>query len=258
VSDWSTGAGLSGWNLYDGPGHAGNGRRSPGAVSVLGGLLTITGDSAGTSEGMAWMPGQKYGRWEARVKSPQGASAYNSLLLLWPDAENFPVGGEVDFMEISDQSRQKTELFLHYGADNSQENGSVAIDATQWHNWAVEWTPDHIAAFVDGKQWYRTTDTSHLPPGPMHLCIQLDYFPDGHSAGGGAQEMVAWAKQYPLGASGSGSSGSGSSGGSTDTGSTDSGSTGTGLADGATSGAVIGASSGGDAASSSDSSRAGG
>src|SRR5690349_12942128 len=32
------------WEVYDGPGHAGNGRRTPEAVSVRDGLLTITGD----------------------------------------------------------------------------------------------------------------------------------------------------------------------------------------------------------------------
>jgi hypothetical protein len=183
------------WGMYDGPGHAGNGRRTPTAASILGGLLTITGDAQGNSEGMAWNPGQKYGRWEGCVKSPPGADSLHSLLLLWPDAENWPVGGEVDFMEISDPARQSVDGFLHYGADNSQETANTKIDATGWHAWAVEWTQQHIAYYVDGKQWFQTTDTSHLPPGPMHLCIQLDYFGGGASAG--AKEIVNWVRQYP-------------------------------------------------------------
>ncbi|MFC4946369.1 glycoside hydrolase family 16 protein [Pseudonocardia sp. GCM10023141] len=190
-------AGLGGWGLYDGAGHGGNGRRTPSAASVLGGVLTIAGDAAGNTEGMAWGKGQKYGRWEGRVKAPVGAKDYNALLLLWPDAENWPVGGEVDFMEMSDHSRQSTNMFLHYGSSNSQLSGTVNIDATQWHNWAVEWTPDHIATFVDGKEWFRTTDKSALPPGPMHLCIQLDYFP-GSGGGGNNQMQVDWIKQYAL------------------------------------------------------------
>ena len=51
------------WRLYDGPGHVDNGRRSPAAIETSGGLLTITGDAKGTTGGMAWIPGQKYGRW---------------------------------------------------------------------------------------------------------------------------------------------------------------------------------------------------
>jgi hypothetical protein len=195
-SDDFTG-GTDGWNIYDGPGHAGNGTRTPDAVSIQDGMLTITGDSEGNTAGMAWMPGQKYGRWEGRVKAPASDESYNALLLLWPDAENFPEGGEVDFMEMMDHTRQKTNMFLHYGADNSQVSGDVEIDATQWHNWAVEWSPKGITAYVDGEQWWQTTDTSILPPGPMHLCIQLDWFPKG----GDVQEstmQVDWVKQYAM------------------------------------------------------------
>ena len=197
---------------HDGAGHAGNGRRSPSQVSIADGLLTLTGDEQGNSAGMAWNPGQMYGRWEGCVQSPPGADSLHALLLLWPDAENWPVGGEVDFMEISDSSRQSVDGFLHYGADNQQEVANTKIDATQWHAWAVEWTPQHIAYYVDGKQWFETTDTSHLPPGPMHLTIQLDYF--GGNASGGAKQHVDWVRQYP--ASGGGASpGTSTSGGNT-------------------------------------------
>ena len=168
-------------------------------MSVQNGVLTITGDSQGNTEGMAWNPGQMYGRWEGRVRAPASDETYNALMLLWPDAENFPVGGEIDFMEMMDETRQTTDFFLHYGPNNNQVHGEVRIDATQWHNWAVEWTPTHVAAFVDGREWYRTTDVSILPPGPMHLCVQLDWFPN--SGSGSVQESymhVDWVKQYSL------------------------------------------------------------
>jgi Glycosyl hydrolases family 16 len=191
---------LSQWGLYDGAGHAGKGRRSPSAATVANGILTISGDSNGTTDGMAWGTGQKYGRWEGRVRAPASDPTYNALLLLWPDAENYPVGGEIDFMEMTDHTRQSTNLFLHYGADDSQVHGEVAIDATQWHNWAVEWTPKGVTTYVDGKPWYHTDDTSILPPGPMHLCIQLDWFPkDGEGGSVRPSEMqVDWVKQYAV------------------------------------------------------------
>jgi hypothetical protein len=195
-------AGLSGWNLYDGPGHAGNGRRSPGAATTAGGVLTISGDSKGTTEGMAWRLGaSKYGRWEGRMRAPVSDPSYNALMLLWPDAENFPVGGEIDFVEMLDHTRKTTDLFLHYGASNNQVHGQVAIDATQWHNWAVEWTPRGVAAYVDGKVWWSTSDTSILPPGPMHLCLQLDWFPKG-GAVTPSQMFVDWVAFYPVDGSG--------------------------------------------------------
>lgn len=190
-----------GWSLYDGPGHAGNGRRTPSAVTVRDGVLTMNGDAAGNTGGMAWLPGSMYGRWEARVRAPVSDPTYHAVLLLWPDAENWPVGGEVDFMEMFDPARQTTEFFLHYGADNSQVHGSVDVDATGWHDWAVEWGPGHIAAYVDGREWFRTTDTSTFPPGPMHMTIQLDWFPDGGAVTPSSMQ-VDWVRFYPITGSG--------------------------------------------------------
>jgi hypothetical protein len=189
---------LSNWGVYDGPGHAGKGRRSPSAVSVSGGLLTISGDANGTTGGMAWRLGDaKYGRWEARVKSPVADPAYHAVMLLWPDAENWPAGGEVDFMEISDGTRQKTDFFLHYGAADHQLHGEKVIDATQWHNWAVEWTPTTITGYVDGVAWFSTSRADALPPGPMHLTLQLDWFP-GSGAARQSEMQVDWVRHYPV------------------------------------------------------------
>ncbi|MER5674806.1 glycoside hydrolase family 16 protein, partial [Pseudonocardia alni] len=185
-----------GWSVYDGPGHAGNGRRTPAAVAVSGGALTITGDGDGNSGGMAWTPGSRYGRWEARMRVPAGDPSYHAVLLLWPDAENWPVGGEVDFMENADPTRRRTDFFLHYGASNSQLHDAVTVDATQWHDWAVEWAPDHVTGYLDGRPWFTTTDTSVLPPGSMHMTVQLDWF------GGGSPQpssmQLDWVRFYPI------------------------------------------------------------
>jgi hypothetical protein len=189
---------LKAWGLYDGAGHGGKGKRTPDAVTVKDGIMTITGDAAGNTDGMAWNSGQKYGRWEGRVKAPVSDPSYHAVMLLWPDAENWPVGGEVDFMEMSDHTRQSTDMFLHYGKDNSQLQGNVKVDATQWHNWAVEWTPTHITTFLDGKQWWTTSKTAALPPGPMHLTLQLDWFPRSGASVQKSQMDVDWVRQYPL------------------------------------------------------------
>jgi licheninase len=158
--------------------------------------MIITGDAQGNSAGMAWNPGQMYGRWEVRVKSPVASPNYHSVLLLWPDAEDWPAGGEIDFMEIFDPTRQNVSASLHYSRLNQVDSANITIDATQWHNWAVEWTPQKITIYVDGVPWASTTNTAHFPPRPMHLCIQLDNFGGDISQGG--QMIVAWARQYPV------------------------------------------------------------
>jgi hypothetical protein len=185
------------WTPYNGPGHGGNGRRTSEAISVADGQLTITGSENGDAGGMSWGGSQQYGRWEGCVRSPApAADSLHTLLLLWPTEENWPVGGEVDFMEISDGARKKVEGFLHFGEDNSQTHGEVALDATQWHAFAVEWTPEKITYFADGEPWFTDTERSHNPPGPMHLTVQLDYF--GGDASGGAEMNVDWVRQWPL------------------------------------------------------------
>jgi hypothetical protein len=199
AEDFATDPAQSEWSLYDGPGHGGNGLRSPSAISVTNGILTIAGDADGTTGGMSWGGGAKYGRWEARVRAPVADPTYNAVMLLWPDEENFPVGGEIDFMEMMDETRQKTDFFLHYGEDNRQLHGETRIDGTQWHNWAVEWAPDHITAYVDGQEWFTTTQTEAFPPGPMHLTLQLDWFPqDGDGAVQPSAMYVDWVRYYPI------------------------------------------------------------
>lgn len=57
--------------------------------------------------------------------------------------------------------------------------------------------PTRVAMYVDGVQWWEAADPAHLPPpGPMHLCIQLDNF--GANLSDGASITVDWARQYPL------------------------------------------------------------
>ena len=196
VDDFTDPSSLDAWDRYDGVGHAGNGVRTPSAISVDDGQVTIKGDAEGNSGGMAWNPGQMYGRWEVCAKSSVASPNYHSVALLWPDAEDWPAGGEADFMEITDPARQTVEGWLHHGPEGSKETSSVQIDATQWHSWAVEWTPKHVAYYVDGRMWWETTDPSHLPPRPMHLCLQVDNFGGDVSQGG--QLSVDWARQYPV------------------------------------------------------------
>ncbi|MFR9803162.1 family 16 glycosylhydrolase [Pseudonocardia sp. RS010] len=172
--------GLDKWGVYDGAGHGGNGRRTPDAVSTSGGILTIRGDSDGDTGGLAFHDSRQYGRYEMRARFPAGDSQYHPVLILWPSDIEWPRGGEIDFAE-TDSASAGVSFFLHYGADNNQKSANRKIDITQWHNYAVEWTPDGIIGYLDGQQWFSSTDPGTLPPGRMHPTIQLDYFPDGGS-----------------------------------------------------------------------------
>jgi hypothetical protein len=200
ASEFGSAGALDGWTIYNDVGHEGNGRRTPAAVKVNDGTLTITGDPAGNSAGMAWWPGRQFGRWEVCAKAPAGSADYHPVLLLWPDSNNWPADGEIDFMEIMDPTRQVVTATSHHIVPfdptttwGPEDQASIAIDATRWHSWAVDWAPGRITGFVDGVQWFEVT--SNVPTASMHLCIQLDNFGGDISQGG--QLLVNWARQYP-------------------------------------------------------------
>lgn len=127
---------------------------------------------------MAWKQDQKYGRWEARVRA-QAGNGYGPVMLLWPESEEWPEDGEIDIMEIPKGDRTKAHFTVHWGADNEQDAASVTGDFTQWHTFAVEWTPDHIVGYLDGVEFYRNDDADANPPGPMHFAVQQDIGPYG-------------------------------------------------------------------------------
>jgi hypothetical protein len=58
--------------------------------------MTTTGTADGTTGGMEFKPSRLYGGWETRMQVPKGASRYHPVVLLWPDKEDWPTGGEVD------------------------------------------------------------------------------------------------------------------------------------------------------------------
>jgi len=165
------------WTVYEGEGHAGNGRRTEEAISVENGMLVIRGDSEGNTGGMSWKEDQRFGRWEMRARFPKGDDQYHPVLILWPD-KGSSGDGETDFAETTSAS-DKVSFFLHYG--DEQEYAHKTLDITQWHNYAVEWVDGRMTGYIDGEKWFESTEEKTLPPGKLHPTIQLDYFPDGGS-----------------------------------------------------------------------------
>ena len=182
------------WSVYDSAGHAGNGIRSPQQASVNGTHLNIDGTADGTTAGLsAKFANQKYGRWEARMKA-SGDEEYHMVGILWPDSQNWPCDGEIDYAETTG-SFSEVHFFNHYSCSNLQTQGSKTIDVTQFHNYAVDWSPSGIVGYIDGVEWFRDEVASHQPPGSMHQTLQLDWFPDA-TANGTANMQVDWVRVY--------------------------------------------------------------
>lgn len=185
------------WSLFNGTGHAGKGVRSPQAWSVANGVATVSGNSSGTTGGMsAKFAQQKYGKWETRMRTNARDPKYHPVLILWPNNNASTNCAEIDYAEGSTNTAQ-IKFFLHYACSGSnfQTVAATTIDTTQWHNYAVEWTPAGITGYIDGVKTFSDTNPAHLPSVGMHQTLQLDWFPDG-SATKPSQMQVDWVRVY--------------------------------------------------------------
>jgi beta-glucanase (GH16 family) len=72
------------------------------------------------------------------------------------------------------------------------------VDATAFHNYAVDWSPAGITGYIDGVQWFQDDNPAHRPPGSMHQTLQLDWFPDS-TANGTGRMLVDWVRVYAPG-----------------------------------------------------------
>ncbi len=171
------------WRVYgpDWPGHAGNGIRDTSAVSVGGGVLTITARMVGgvlVSGGIASRASTTYGRVEFRARVDADPSqATSGVVLMWPDSENWPVDGETDIFETgTGAARDAFTSAVHYGADNRQIWFTHHADATRWQRMAMEWAPTSISFYRDGTLEGQVTDPAAIAHASQHLTVQLDAF----------------------------------------------------------------------------------
>jgi beta-glucanase (GH16 family) len=183
------------WSVYKSAGHAGNGIRSPQQVTVDGSKMVMTGTPDGTTAGMSAKFGrQKYGRWEVRAAG-SGDNEYHLVSLLWPDSGNWPCEGEVDYAETSGDWIS-IKFHHHYGCSNLQTRAARDLDVSQFHNYAVDWSPNGIVGYIDGVKFFEDDNPEHQPPASMHQTLQLDWFPDGTENGPG-EMRVDWVRVYP-------------------------------------------------------------
>lgn len=193
-------------------GHDGNGGRCASKSRVDGSKLVQSGTAGGDTGWIASRTNQKYGRWEARVRSQatgrDNGRQYHPLLIIWPQSDRWPQDGEYDFLENGAPGETCAESYIHYPHDPGPtqqiftKEKNCGAPMTEWHNVAFEWTPDHVRGYIDGKQWFSHSGGERggrraiqdMPSG--HLTIQLDNF-----FGAGMQPAtyeVDWVRTYAL------------------------------------------------------------
>ncbi len=116
---------------------------------------------------------QKYGRFEARIKIPQGQGIWPAFWMLGDDIDKigWPKCGEIDIMENIGKEPGLVHGTIH-GPGYNGANGigspfalpGDAHFADDFHIYAVEWSPKAIRFFVDD-HLYATRFPADLPKG---------------------------------------------------------------------------------------------
>jgi beta-glucanase (GH16 family) len=113
---------------------------------------------------------QRYGRFEARLKTPYGPGLWPAFWLLGENIETvgWPQCGEIDIMELRGQEPSVIHGSIHgpgYSGGNPITKGFGLINGrfdTDYHIFAIEWDMDKIDFFVDD-YLYQRIERSDVP-----------------------------------------------------------------------------------------------
>jgi beta-glucanase (GH16 family) len=134
--------------------------------------------------------GQQYGTYSITWKADQATPGFKLAWLQWPDSENWPGDGEIDFPEGS--LTGSISAFMHReggtsGSDQDAYSTGVPV-AGAWHTTILDWQADHCDFYLDGKLVGHST--SRIPNTPMHQVIQSETDLNGTTPAVGASADI--------------------------------------------------------------------
>jgi beta-glucanase (GH16 family) len=172
------------WTFETGAGGWGNNEKQyyqPDNATVSGGNLIITakkqsvGGAPYTSARMITR-GKKeytYGRFEARIKLPQGQGQWPAFWMLGANigSVGWPKCGEIDIMENVNTSTEVLGTMHWFDQAYAFYGGHINTNPQDYHVYRVDWTPTAITWYVDNVQFHvgnitnsiNGTDEFHRP-----------------------------------------------------------------------------------------------
>jgi len=161
----------------------------PEAVQLSGGQLHLTASRAPETEASTGFDGnarsyisgvvstfgtfaQTYGRFEIRCRVPAARGLRPGFQLLPVPLGPLP---EIDVFELPGNARSDTAFSNRWGTEQTQRSYGDSVAGPDlsagFHTIAVEWDPDKIIWFIDGKEKFRSVDG--VPHQPMYLLLYL-------------------------------------------------------------------------------------
>ena len=134
-----------------------------------------------------------YGRFEVRAKLPSGRGTWPAIWML-PTQRNYGAGywpdnGEIDVMEHvgydPDVIHASAHTKAYHHSINTQKTAKTKVDSARsgFNVYAVEWTPEEIRWYVNGRQFFKfnnerlsnpTADHKQWPfDKPFHLLLNI-------------------------------------------------------------------------------------
>lgn len=117
---------------------------------------------------------QQYGRFVVRCRYPSNIGTWPAVFLLPADGSWPP---EIDITEHIGVDNS-TMYFTNHWQDsygnhqyNSEHYTPSNQDWSQWHTYVMEWSPENVTWYVDGKQTY--THIEGIPQIPMYLRVNM-------------------------------------------------------------------------------------
>jgi beta-glucanase (GH16 family) len=106
-----------------------------------------------------------YGRFEIKAKLPRGRGTWPAIWMLPEDWSygGWPDSGEIDIMEHVGYNHGvvhgSTHSKKYYWLVNTQKTATIKVENvdTEFHTYALEWTPGKIEVFVDDTSFFVST-----------------------------------------------------------------------------------------------------
>jgi beta-glucanase (GH16 family) len=163
TAEWFYETGSHGWGNHELENYIPAVRGNDTCASVYDGTLKIVAKKSQNEVLSVRMNTHKswlYGYFEARLKLPSGKGTWPAFWMMPKTFNTWPDDGEIDIMEEVGFRPNWISSSIHckayYHSIGTQKTAEkyVATAESDFHVYAVEWTPDYIRGFVDGEKYF--------------------------------------------------------------------------------------------------------